>query len=209
MGEKPAMTAETETAPQVLDGRRRRGQDNRARIVAAMIDLVGQGQVQPSAEQVAARGGVGLRTVFRHFQDMDSLYREMSRVIEGELQAIVERPYAAEGFPARLIEMIGRRAEGFERIAPFRRAADAVRHRSRFLAGDADRLAQTMRRLLVAELPPELAADAVAVEALDLVTSFEAWTRLRRDQGLDPAAARTVVEAAVRRLIGTPAAASD
>lgn len=191
-------------APEILDGRRRRGQDNRARIVGAMIGLVSEGQVQPSAEQVAARGGVGLRTVFRHFQDMDSLYREMSRVIEAELRAIVERPYAAEGFPDRLFEMIGRRAEGFETIAPFRRAADAVRHRSRFLAGDANRLAETMRALLLAELPPALASDADLVESLDLVMSFEAWSRLRRDQGLEPARARAVVEAAARRLIGAP-----
>lgn len=212
MGEMPAMTrAETEApAPEVVDGRRRRGQDNRARIVAAMIDLVGEGQVSPSAEQVAARADVGLRTVFRHFQDMDSLYREMSGVIERELRAIVERPFLAQAFPDRLLEMIARRAKGFERIAPFRRAADAVRHRSRFLAGDAHRLATTMRELLVAELPPALAADATLVETLDLLMSFEAWSRLRRDQRLEPARAQDVVEAAVRRLIsGTPGAASD
>jgi len=65
-----------------VDGRRQRGQDNRARIVAAMMDIVREGQIAPSAEQVAARADVGLRTVFRHFQDMDSLYREMSLVIQ-------------------------------------------------------------------------------------------------------------------------------
>lgn len=199
-----------DSAVGILDGRRRRGQDNRARIVAAMIDLVREGQVQPSAEQVAGRADVGLRTVFRHFQDMDSLYREMSATIERELRAIVERPFQAAGFPERLFELIARRAEGFERIAPFRRAADAVRHRSRFLAGDAHRLAETMRGLLVAELPPALARDAARVEALDLLMSFEAWSRLRGEQGLDPARARAVVEAAVARLVaGTPDGASD
>jgi hypothetical protein len=30
---------------------------------------------------VAGRADVGLRTVFRHFQDMDSLYREIGAVV--------------------------------------------------------------------------------------------------------------------------------
>ncbi len=57
------------------DGRRRRGLDNRGRIIAAMLEIIRRGETA-SAEQVAAQADVGLRTVFRHFQDMDSLYRE-------------------------------------------------------------------------------------------------------------------------------------
>ncbi|MFM8818949.1 MAG: TetR/AcrR family transcriptional regulator, partial [Phenylobacterium sp.] len=55
------------------DGRRRRGLDSRDRIIAAMLDLAREGEVAPGAERVAARAEVGLRTVFRHFRDMDSL----------------------------------------------------------------------------------------------------------------------------------------
>ena len=69
------------------DGRRRRGEDNRAKIVAAMLEIIHAGEIAPSAELVAQRADVGLRTVFRHFQDMDSLYREMSVVIGKELHA--------------------------------------------------------------------------------------------------------------------------
>ena len=64
------------------DGRRRRGQNNRARIVTAMLEIIRTGDMSPSADQVAARADVGLRTVFRHFKDMDSLYSEMSLAIE-------------------------------------------------------------------------------------------------------------------------------
>lgn len=45
-----------------------------------MLELVREGDISPSAELVAARADVGLRTVFRHFKDLDSLYREMSAV---------------------------------------------------------------------------------------------------------------------------------
>lgn len=188
--------------PEIADGRRRRGMDNRARIVAAMIEMVRDDEIAPSAERVAARADVGLRTVFRHFQDMDSLYREMSLVIEGEIRAIVDQPLTSKAGPERVVELIGRRARCFETIAPFRRAAEAFRHRSKFLGSDYARLVVQLRAILERELPPEAARDPLKLEALDLLLSFEAWARLRRDQGLSIERAQAVLEAATRRIIG-------
>lgn len=184
-----------------LDGRRRRGQDNRARIVAAMMEIVHEGDVAPSAEQVAARADVGLRTVFRHFQDMDSLYREIALVVGAQGRAMLGGPIQAEHWRDRVIEQIGRRALVFEKIAPFKRAADVFRHRSKVLGSDYSRLVVELREALVRELPPEIAHDATRVEVLDLLMSFEAWSRLRREQDLTPKQAQDVLEAAVRRLL--------
>ena len=89
----------------------------------------------------------------------------------------------------------------FETIGPFRRAADAFRHRSRFLGADADRLATELRAKLEQVLPPEVAADPLKIEALDLLMSFEAWSRLRREQGLSVEQAQRVVETLVQRAI--------
>ncbi len=185
------------------DGRRRRGEDNRARIVAAMLEIVQSGEVAPGAEQVADRADVGLRTVFRHFKDMDSLYREMSRAIEGEVRGIIDRPFTAAEGPDRLRQMIGRRAEVFERITPFRRAADAFTHRSRFLGTDSERLVIELRAKLEEALPPDLRRDPLRLEALDLLMSYEAWARLRREQNLSPKRARAVLERTVERLLET------
>lgn len=184
------------------DGRRRRGQDNRARIVAAMLEIIQSGELSPGAEQVAVRADVGLRTVFRHFADMDSLYREMSEVIEGELRTLVDRPFKASSWKARIVELVTRRAEVFERIAPFKRASDAYRHRSRFLEGDSARLVTALRATLIRELPAEVARDAAKVEILDLLLSWESWSRLRREQGLSVKSARATLEAAIVRIVG-------
>jgi AcrR family transcriptional regulator len=183
------------------DGRRRRGQDNRARIVAAMLDLIRTGEVSPSAEQVAARADVGLRTVFRHFKDMDSLYREMSEVIESELRTIIIRPFIATDWRERMIELVHRRAAAFEKIAPFKRASDVYRHRSRFLSDDNSRLVATLREIIERTALPALADDPSRLEALDLLLSFESWSRLRREQGLSPDKAAQVLEVAVLRIV--------
>ena len=183
------------------DGRRRRSQDSRARIVGALLKLTRAGELSPSAEQVAARAGVGLRTVFRHFSDMESLYREMTDVIESELRAVAGRPFVGGTWRERVIELAARRGEAFEVIGPFRRAADLRRHASLVLQDDHARLTATLRGILFREVPGD-AIDGPALEALNLLLSYEAWSRLRRDQQLAPEDARKVLERAVRALVG-------
>lgn len=193
------MTRAPQPAPDIADGRRRRGQDNRARIVAAMMEIVGSGDVAPSAEQVAARADVGLRTVFRHFQDMDSLYREIARVVGVEVFTILGRPLRGATWQERLIERVARCALAYEKMAPYKRAADAFKHRSKFLGSDYARMVQEQRKSLEAELPAEFPRDRL--EAIHLLTSFEAWARLRNEQGLTPRRAQAVIEAALKPLI--------
>ena len=49
---------------------------------------------------------------------------------------------------------------------------------------------------------PADAIDAVTFEALDLLLSFEAWSRLRNDQSLNPTRAKEVLANAIATLIG-------
>lgn len=195
------MTDQASFSDEIVDGRRQRGQNNRARIVAAVLDLTKAGVHSPSAEQVATRADVSLRTVFRHFEDMDSLYREISQPMEAELRQIAGRPFQSPEWQGRLIELVARRCEAFERIAPFRRAAEAQRHRSVFLAEAGQQFAAILRGIL-AEIVPKHLAGTDTFEALDLLLSFPAWDRLRREQGLSPERTHAVLEAAVIKVIG-------
>lgn len=179
------------------DGRRRRGQNSRARIVQAMLDLVREGHVTPSAELVAARAEVGLRTVFRHFKDLESLYREMSAVIEAELVALADTPFKAADWRGRVLELVERRAWAYERIAPFKRASDVHRHQSQALAQDGARLIASARDILRRELPADFAGHRDLFEAIDLLLSFDAWRRLRQDQALSPKATTEVLQAMI------------
>ncbi|MBS0360506.1 MAG: TetR/AcrR family transcriptional regulator [Proteobacteria bacterium] len=183
------------------DGRRRRGQDNRARIVTAMLDIIHAGDMAPSAEQVAQRADVGLRTVFRHFQDMDSLFREMSVVIMGELESVASTPFKSQAWKDRVVELVERRAWAFEKVGPFLRASSLLRRRSKYMDVDHERLVKALREILKQQLPPEVARDQLKVEALDLLLSFEAWSRLRREQGLSHKRAQETLETAVRKLL--------
>jgi AcrR family transcriptional regulator len=194
-----------DAAPEVaIDGRRKRSQDSRARIVQAMLELVREGDISPSAELVAARADVGLRTVFRHFKDLDSLYREMSAVITTELMALVHTPFKGESWRERVLELVERRGWAYEKIAPFKRASEVHRHQSPALAVDNAKMVEISREILRAQLPAELAKDRIRFEAMDLLLSFDAWSRLRRDQDLSPKRATEVLQAVLAGLLDAP-----
>ena len=177
------------------DGRRLRSAASRLRIVEAMRDLIREGNVSPRAEEVATRANVGLRTVFRHFDDMESLYREIGALAMVEAEPLLDMSEPAGTAEERFQTMLERRARLFERIMPFRIAADANAHRSPYLVEDRNRMNAGLRDLLRNALPADLRKDRTLVDALDALLSFDMWRRLRLDQRLSAQQARRVVEA--------------
>jgi len=184
----------------VKDGRRRRGEESRRRIAAAMLELIREGEISPRAEDVAARADVGLRTVFRHFDDMDSLYREISNHMAAELMPILKEPLSVDNWGVTLNQLIDRRTRGFERMMPFRIASDVHRHHSEFLKSEHAALLKLLRSNLRAAAPASLRDDKIMFEALDMILSFDAWRRLRLDQGLSVTQTRKAVMEAARAL---------
>jgi AcrR family transcriptional regulator len=190
-----------EQPPAHADGRRRRSQQSRDRIVAAMMELVEEGQLSPIAEQVAERANVGLRSVFRHFKDMESLFAEMSVRLTRHYQAALA-PFASTDWRGQLGESLERRIKVFELLLPYKRAADAHRHRSTTIQHMHAATSQLMRARLRGMLPPQLQDDAIAIETLDFLLSIDSWQRLRVEQKLSVDAARAIIEAQVRGLTG-------
>ena len=192
-------------APRV-DGRRTRGEDNRRRIVDALCKLVERGRAMPSAEDVAAEAGVGLRTVFRHFADMETLYAEISERMVAVIRPIIAQPFTSSGWQEQLAELAERRSHVFERILPFKIAGDAHRAGSAFLTNEQKTIVKMQRESLRGVLPAKIIQDRARFDALDLVLSLESWRRLRTDQGLSVrdarAAVRAVVEAVTSSSLG-------
>lgn len=184
------------------DGRRRRSHDSRQRIVAAMVDLVGEGRITPGAEEVAMRAGVGLRTVFRHFSDMESLYAAMTATLAEQYEMWLI-PFESPDWQGQLREVVERRTATYERLLPFKRAGDAHRHMSPAIQAEHARVREMMRHRLRSFLPRAIADDAMCFETIDLMLSFEAWQRLRDEQDVDPARARDLVMREVMRLAGS------
>ena len=196
----PARAAKSSVARPEPDGRRRRSQDSRRRIVEAMIELVREGDLQPSAEAVAARGGVGRRTVFRLFSDMEGIFREIHQIMRDKVEPVRSIPLAGDTPDARLHALIERRAMFFEEILWVSAAAMIHRHSSPTLQADHAAIQKELRGIMRDVLPTEMAADRELLEALDATMSIDMWRRLRLEQKLDMGKATALVHRIVSSL---------
>jgi len=188
-------------APEGIDGRHARSVATRDKIVTALLQLVREGDVTPSAARVAETAGVGLRTVFRHFDEMDTLYREMSEVIEAQVMPMMLQPFEASDWRGRVREMARRRIGIYETIMPYRISASIKRFQSDFLMHGYHRQLQLERTSLHAILPPAVIADAPVASAIEVTISFQCWRRLRHDQGLAIDDARAVIDTLLEAML--------
>lgn len=186
---KPPESSEAEAS----DGRRRRSERSRRQIVEALFKLVRSGEMNPSAAQVAEAANVSLRTVFRHFEEMDSLYQEMSREMDGIILPQVNAPLQAKDWKGRLRELMERRTKIFEDIMPLRLCGMLRRYQSDFLMGGHKRFLEFEAAAVDRLLPESIRTLAPIALALDSALSFDVYRRLRQDRGLTQAKAKAVV----------------
>lgn len=183
------------------DGRKDRGLENKKLIVQALIELIREGQISPTAEAVSERAGVGLRTVFRHFADMETLYREIAQESEKAILKVIAKPLQGDCWQDKLMHAVERRSDMFERLMPIQMATLVNLHQSDFLKMQQAHSVELQRQLLKAFLPASVVKDKLLFEALDLNLSIETWLRLRKDQKLSKAKAKQVMRRCVEQLI--------
>ena len=183
------------------DGRKLRSEDSKRRIVSAMLELVREGKIAPTAEDVAKRAQVGIRTVFRRFRDMESLYAEMAGAIDDRIASINDG-FAKQGdWRANLNHMVERRLQVYEIVMPYRVAAEALKFQSTILLTQHMKFVREERQRLLALIPEKLLADAVLTEGLEAALSFDMWNQLRNDQRLNADEAGDVVKRIVSSLL--------
>jgi AcrR family transcriptional regulator len=194
------LTASKKQGASKPDGRVQRSERSKAAIVDALLELLREGELEPTAEQVAERASVGIRTVFRHFKDMETLYGAIDARVDARYAPAILAPVPKVSLSQRICEFVERRAALYEGIAPIKRAANIKRPHSRVLQDLhvllVRRLAKDLRRWF-----PELAkAKPEVVHALELATSFEAWDRLRVEQRLGKQRAAAAMQCTVAAL---------
>ena len=185
----------------ILDGRKLRSQGSRLRIVSAMLELVREGRVAPTAEEVARRANVGLRTVFRRFKDMESLYVEMSVAIHEKVESIVDEAVDHADWKKNLSNQVDRRLQVYEIIMPYRVAAEALKFQSTVLLNRHMEIVREERQRLVSLLPQTLVKDRPLTEGLEAALSFDMWNQLRNDQRLSADDAAAVVNRMVDSML--------
>lgn len=175
----------------------------------ALLALHDEGDLTPTAQRVAAKAGVALRTVYGHFTDMETLYAEAGERELRRLYAVAEVVPQELPLRERIERFCRSRARVLEYLLPVMRATrirepfspQLARNRSRYIAtADAE-----VERVFARELAGS--GGARTLDALYLATGGPAWDALRTDRHLDPAAAEAVMRRTVTALLVTEGAA--
>jgi AcrR family transcriptional regulator len=181
------------------DGRTRRRLNSYERAVDALLDLIESGNESPTAQQIADRSGISVRTVFRLTDDIESLHAAaVLRQMERTARLYVALPETGP-FATRLRTLVDNRVTVFEVIAPVRRVGDRLAATSTQIA-EGLALHHLMLRTQVAEVfGLELKAmpkprRATTLDAVDVAAGWETWDQLRRGKGLSVEAASRVIE---------------
>lgn len=160
------------------DGRIQRSERSQRVIIEAFLSLCEQGILVPTAQQLADEANVGIRTVFRHFSDMESLFISADRLLYERFHSLFE--FKPEGSIEQRIEaLLACRANGFEAVAPYVRSTLAQTWRYPLLESNYLKLCHILRKQLLSGFPELKRAPKAVLAAADTAVSFESWNRLR------------------------------
>lgn len=192
-----------------MDGRLARSERSRRAVVAALLDLFEEGVLRPTAAQIAQRAGVSLRSVFQHFESLETLFAAAADLQMERLAPLLVPIPTGGSFGARLSMLVTRRSRVLEAIAPVRRASLRVEPFSNEVRTRLEQARARGRREMervfareLAELPAAERRDVAA--ALGAAGSWSTWEHLRRHQGLSIERARKVMARTVAALLGRP-----
>ncbi len=189
-----------------LDGRLARSARTRHAVVDALLDLLNEGDLRPTAARIAERAGVSLRLMFHHFDDLDAIYSELADRQAERVKPLTKPVDAALPFARRVELFSAQRGRVLETLSPVRRSAVLMEPFRPALAKRLKQARDLMRAAASAAFQPELAKVAAderrtKTAALDVVTSWVAWEQMRRHQGLSETEAREVMATSIRALL--------
>ena len=185
------------------DGRRQRSERSQTAIIEAALSLMDEGTLVPTAQQIADRAGVGIRSFFRHFADMDSLFLAADEMLISSYEALFEVDDRSGRLASRVARAVDLYGNAFDKLRPIILCTQAQLWRSPKLRENYAWHQKRLRKELELWLPEVSAMPKDGREALHAVASFDMWHRLREHQGLSPKASADIVSSLVMDLIAS------
>ena len=183
------------------DGRRQRSERSQTAIIEAALALMEEGTLVPTAQQIADRAGVGIRSFFRHFADMDSLFLAADEMLLDSYEAlfqVADRDGSLSTRVSRAVELYG---NAFDNLMQIILCTKALLWRFPKLKENYAWHQKRLRKELELWLPEVADLPKDRREAVHAVASFEMWHRLREHQGLSYGASADIVTGMVMDLV--------
>jgi len=187
---------------QLHDGRRLRSERSRKAMIDAALELIEDGNYAPTAKQISARAGVGIRSFFRQFEDMDQFFAAVDEQTVGSFWERFLHEGDREGaLTERLDSIVATYGKAFEDHRSLLLATKSLRWSSRVLKENYERYQQISRANKEHWLPEIRQLPLDERELADAYLSFEMWHRLRDIQGLSCESTETLIFKALENLL--------
>jgi len=162
-----------------VDGRTARRDRNRAAVLDAVLELFAEGTLFPSAEAVAERSGVSLRSVYRYVEDTDDLVRAAVERHRANVAPLFEVEDLGEGtLEGRIDRLVHARVNAYEAVATTARASRARAYTNEIIRRQLEEASALLADQVAAQFAPELRMLAPAkrravLAACDALVSLE------------------------------------
>lgn len=192
--------------PRRVDGRALRSERTKQIIIEAYLELLNEGPQLPTAAQIARRAGYSVRSVFERFDDLLALTIAAADYAFAETIARAIRQDRSGTRIERLHANVERRSSICERWLPLWRVLLHHQTESELVSERIRQIRDVTWRGLALNYHAELAPlpeveRKILLIALEQLTDFESWGRMRERHGLSVAEARKAWITAIDRLL--------
>jgi AcrR family transcriptional regulator len=186
----------------VTDGRLVRANRTRDGVVDALLELIDEGNLRPTAREIAARANVSLRSLYVHFDDVEALFyaasvRHAERLESYRTERVLDGP-----FEDRLASFVESRARYYEVGWNVRQAAVLQEPFSPALRTVLEKGRKASRSEMLCVFGAEIDGDEQRLAALDVITNPVAWNVLCVHHGMSLDQAKQVIGDLVRAFFG-------
>ena len=183
-----------------VDGRILRSQKSQSVILTALIKLINTGNYYPTAEEVAKESGIAIRTVFRQFDDMESLLIKVDEIINHKLINDEKEIKLNSPLIARLELIIEERLHYYNKYENIMIATITQLPKYKILQKKYPEYQRLLRKRTEDIIPEILTLKSNNQELLDATLSFGFYQRLKF-QGLDKSNICKLINEQCKKLI--------
>ena len=160
-----------------LDGRNLRSTKSQKLIIDAVIKLFQSGNFNPTAQEVSDESGIGIRTVFRQFDDMENLINAVDQEYHQKRPLMIKVDPSLT-IKTRLKQIVETRNNIYSKESNIMMMTIFMSWKYKFLLKRYRNWQKFFRDETEKAIPELKKLDKQSLELVDAILSFAFWTRL-------------------------------
>ncbi len=176
------------------DGRHTRSERSKKAIMDACEQLMKEGQLVPTAQMISDKADIQIRSFFRHFPDMASLFRALDVITQAKYKKILAQWLSEGTLEERIESTIKLRSYIYEDSIAITRSTKVQLWRHKILRDNYARTQRHWQKDLLKRIPEIKTLDKDTQAFIEGFISYEMWERLREHQKLSKARSANVMK---------------